>query len=282
MRKVFYLLLPVLLVIGCSREPKTFDQLVKAGEHAFVQGKYPKARTYLIKAVDMKPSDRNALYYLGMSYKQEYIMDSALYYLKRADLLHPKDREINLAIYPVAMELEDWENALKALSVITSTGDPIQKYYSELIKLNLKVKNPVVAYIYAKKYLALDTTDVNRYLVLADLAAQIDSVNQAIDLMQECIEKFGRHPEFLVNQGIYYASRRDYSKAEKLLREAIPLDTANAPSTRLNLANVLSKEKSRQKKLEAYNIYKDLQDEKLPAVFKLDSTVAALKAELKL
>ncbi len=283
MRRIFYLVLLAAVLSGCSKEPKTFDELLKAGEQSFIQGKYPQARTYLTKAVAIKASNRDALYYLGMSYKEDYMMDSALFYLKRADLLHPKDREINLAIYPVAMQLQDWENTLKAIAVLYSTGDPIEQYYEQLIQLNIKVKNPVVAYIYAKKYLAQDTTDVNRYLVLAQLAAQIDSTDQAIDLMQKCIDKYGRHPEFLVNKGIYYAAKRDYANSEKLLREALAKDTtANVVSTKLNLANVLSKEPGRQKKLEAYQMYKELQGDNLSAAFKIDSTVQALKEELKL
>ena len=215
-----------------------------------------------------------------MSYKQDFMMDSALFYLKRTDLLHPNDREVNLAIFRVAMQLQDWQNALRASSVLIATGDPIQDYYDQLIDLNIKVNNRPVAFVYAKKYLALDTNDANRYLVAANLAAQIDSVDHAIELMEKAIDKFGRHPQFLINEGIYYASKYDYARSEQLMREAVAIDTVDPVASKLNLANVLSKESSREKKLEAYKIYTDLQKQQLPDVFKIDSTVAALKDEL--
>ena len=280
MKQFFFVLLLFTVISGCSRQPQSFDELVRAGKTAFVNGQYPQARTFLLKAIEEKSSDRDALYYLGMSYKQDFMMDSALFYLKRTDLLHPNDREVNLAIFRVAMQLQDWQNALRASSVLIATGDPIQDYYDQLIDLNIKVNNRPVAFVYAKKYLALDTNAANRYLVAANLAAQIDSVDHAIELMEKAIDKFGRHPQFLINEGIYYASKYDYARSEQLMREAVAIDTVDPVASKLNLANVLSKESSREKKLEAYKIYTDLQKQQLPDVFKIDSTVAALKDEL--
>src|SRR5512138_1015978 len=94
-----FFLLAVLVLLGCSREPKTVADLAAAGDKAYFAGQYPEARVYYFKALAQKPSDKHVLYFTGMSYSREGTLDSALTYLKRADLLYPNDREINSEIH---------------------------------------------------------------------------------------------------------------------------------------------------------------------------------------
>ena len=62
MKQFFFVLLLFTVISGCSRQPQSFDELVRAGKTAFVNGQYPQARTFLLKAIEEKSSDRDALY----------------------------------------------------------------------------------------------------------------------------------------------------------------------------------------------------------------------------
>ncbi|MFQ5453043.1 MAG: tetratricopeptide repeat protein, partial [Candidatus Zixiibacteriota bacterium] len=163
MKKVFSLFIFSIIISGCTQEPETFEELKKAGEKEFIKENYPAARKYFVTALKLKQSDRDILYFLGLSYQREYLLDSAIYYLKRGDLIYPNDREINLAIYPIAVELQEWENALKAISVLVTTGDPIDKYYKQLVELNIKAEHYIISFIYLKKLLEAEPDNPNWY-----------------------------------------------------------------------------------------------------------------------
>jgi len=81
-----------------------------------------------------------------------------------------------------------------------------------------------------------------------------------------------------VNIGINYINLDNYPEAEKYLRMALELSPGNIPSL-INLANVLSSQNSRDKKLEALEIYKASRD-LIPEAFKVDSIIDDLQIEL--
>ncbi len=95
----------LLLAAGCG-ESISVDELRRTGEQSFVDQDYVKARQCFLKALNKEPSDRDLLYFAGMCYKRDFVYDSALIYLRRADILYPDDREINSQIYEVAIALE--------------------------------------------------------------------------------------------------------------------------------------------------------------------------------
>ena len=89
-----YHLIPVLgiLLLGvfCGG-PESVEEHRKAGQKAFLNEEYKAARDHFLAALEKAPSDKQLLYFAGLSYKRDYMMDSALVFLQRAALHHPDD-----------------------------------------------------------------------------------------------------------------------------------------------------------------------------------------------
>jgi len=265
---------------GCSQEPQTVDELSRAGEEAFDNHEYARARKYLTKAVAQKPSDRHLLYLLGISYQRDFLYDSAFHYLKRLDLLFPNDREVNLRLYEIAKTVREWKSAIKAIQVLVETGDPGEQYHAELADLNLKVKNYKVAYYFYRKLLEADPNNPSYYLLIANLAAQLDSLDISLAVVDSALERFGDRDEFLVNKGLYLAAMKRYEESEATFRYLLAKDSSFLPA-RLNLAHALATQDDRAKKREALQLYLQIRpvaDE----VLRLDSLIGALREELNI
>ncbi len=266
------------IMTGCAKEPKTFQENLAAGKKAYVKQDYKKARDYLGRAVTMNPSERTSLYFLGRAYESDGMYDSAYFYLGRADVLFPNDREINTAIYNVAMNIGEWGAVRKAINVLIQTGDPANAYYVELAHLNVADTNYVLAYRYFRLALQDSLDSPSRWLDVANSAAQIDSLDVAVRVIDSAITKFGPRKEFLMNKGLYLSGKEDYPAAEKIFRQLAEEDTTQV-AYRLNLANTLASQDSRAKKEEAYRIYQQLRS-RVGKQFNLDSLTTALGQEL--
>ena len=280
MRQFIPTALLVILLAGCAKEPQTLEELIRAGEKAFIDQDYAKAREYLTKAVVQKPSDRHLLYILGISYQRDFLYDSAFHYLKRVDLLFPDDREVNLELYKIAQAIQEWKSAIKAIQVLIKTGDPIEQYYSELADLNLNVKNYSVAYYFYRILLEAEPDNRNNYLAVANLAAQLDSLDISLAVVDSAIERFADSDEFVVNKGLYLAAMKRYEESEAVLRSLLAKDSGSA-AVRLNLANALASQDDRAKKREALQLYLQLRPT-ADDIFRLDSAVDALREELNI
>ncbi len=267
-----------LLATGCGKEPTTFDELVKAGKKAYVKDDFTKARDYLGKAVTLNPSERSSLYFLGMAYERDGMDDSAYFYMGRADVLFPRDREINQAMYTIAMHLQNWAAMRKAIGVLIETGDPASAYHVELARLNLADSNYTIAYRYFRMALQDSLDSPSRWLDVANSAAQIDSIDVAIDVIDSAITKFGPRTEFLMNKGLYLSGKKDYPEAEKVFRGLMESDTSQV-AFKLNLAHVLASQDSRKKKEEALSLYRKVRTAVGPE-FGLDSLITQLSDDL--
>lgn len=268
----------LLLVVSCGREPETFEECLKAGQNAFLDQDFDQARRYLSKAVTLNPSDRNALYFLGISFQRDYIYDSAHFYLKRADLLFPNDREINQELYNVSMPLSEWRDAIKAIMVLVATGDNLEDYYDELADLNMQQKNYPVAYAWYERLKERDPDNPNWYLQNANLAAELDSVDVAIAKLDSAIEKFGPRDELLVNKGLFLSAKRKHSDAEKIFRQLHESDTSSI-AYKINLANSMAAQDSRRKKEAALAMYRELAKVTSES-FRIDSLISEMEQEL--
>lgn len=284
MKILLILTCTIILLLSCSKEPESFRDLLSAGQNAFVNQNYPLACNYLGKAISINPSDKTALYFLGMSYSRDFIYDSAFVYLKRADLYYPDDREINATLYDVALALEEWQTAIKAIYVLTKTGDKIESYYQELAKLHIRKQDYGHAFRYIRLQLDQEPENKNLYLKLGMLAAQINQLELAVALLDTAIEKFGEAPEFATNKATYLAGLKEYLEAEKILRGLILKDPSSA-ALKLNLAGCLSSQDSKNKKREAYDLYRELAADSTGAIQTgddLDSIITSLAEELDL
>lgn len=280
MRKFMFAVLLVGFLGGCSKEPQTVDELSRAGEKAFDNHEYARARKHLTKAVAQKPSDRHLLYLLGISYQRDFLYDSAYHYLKRLDLLFPGDREVNLRLYKIAKTVKEWKSVIKAIHVLVETGDSGEQYHAELADLNLKIENYKVAYYFYRKLLEVEPNNPNYYLLVANLAAQLDSLNISLAVIDSALERFGDRDEFLMNKGLYLAVKKRYEESEAIFRYLLDKDSSSLP-TKLNLANALATQDDRAKKREALQLYlqiRPMADE----VLRLDSMIGALRKELNI
>jgi tetratricopeptide (TPR) repeat protein len=263
---------------GCGQKPQTVEQLRQEGEKAFVNKDYSQARAYFSQAVAKKPSDPHLLYLLGISYQRDYLYDSAFYYLKRAAILFPDDRETNLALYEVAKALGEWKSAIQAIHVLIKTGDASEQYDRELAELNLKNKNYQVAYYFYRKLLKREPDNPNHYLVVANLAIELDSADVALRVIDSAIGQFGPIDQFQANKGMYLIAVRKYQESEAIFRSLLAHDSTSL-AYKVNLANALASQDSRVKKEEAYQLYLDLR-QKVGPEFKIDSLLQNLEEEL--
>jgi tetratricopeptide (TPR) repeat protein len=280
MRKFMFAVLLVGFLGGCGKEPQTVDELSRAGEKAFYNHEYARARKYLSKAVAQKPSDRHLLFLLGVSYQRDFLYDSAFHYLKRLDLLFPDDREVNLRLYEIAKTVREWKSAIKAIQVLVKTGDPGERYHAELADLNLKIENYKVAYYFYRKLLEEDPNNPDNYLLVANLATQLDSLDVSLAVVDSALERFGDRDEFLVNKGLYLAAMKRYEESEATFRYLLAKDTSFLPA-KLNLAHTLATQNDRAKKREALQLYLQLRPV-AGEVLSLDSIITALRKELNI
>lgn len=277
MKRFIILVCLVTFSLSCGG-PDSVEELKSAGLKAFSDGKYVEARKLLLKAIEKSPSDKDLLFFVGISYKREYYYDSALFYLKRADLLYPKQREINKEIYEVAVTIGDWEYALQAIMVMIDTGDKLEDYYYQLADLNARADYPYNVFFYLRRAYLKGMDDPNRFLQLANAAAIVDSLEVAFQIIDSAITRFGETPQFLFSKAKFYAYREDYKTSEKMLRSLLAADTAS-PEYKFNLANVLGAQDTEDKKKEALKLYREAR----PFIreYNIDSVITRLEEELK-
>jgi len=280
MRIGLLVLMATLIVVGCQGEPETLEELTAAGRKAFGESDYHKSRMYFSQAVLQDASNREILYLLGVSYMKEQMWDSATHFLKRVDILHPKDRETNLNLYESAVRAEDHEIAREALRTIIETGDPEEMYLEDLANLSVQMEDYIWANYYARKLLDLQPDKPNSYVYAANTAAEVGSLSVSMEIINGAIEEFGPKPEFLANKGLFFAAQGKHVESEKVFRQLIALDST-VGNYRVNLAHSLASQDDPAKKREALDIYVKIR-EHYPDPTGLDSVVTRLRTDLGL
>jgi len=273
------ILLVVLAVAlsGCGQD--NVQELQASGLRAFEDGDYKKARDYFLKGIALEPSNKELLYYTGLSYKNDYLYDSALFYLKRLDILYPKDRETNLRLYEIALALEDWDYAMAAMGGLIGTGDSIEQYYAQYAEMWGRKDHPGNAYFYTKKAMDVEPDNPNHYVRAARLAVIVEPGPAAIEWIDSAIARFGQNDGFLITKAEILARQESYPEAEKIFRSLLANDTSHY-AHKINLANVLSSQDNRSKKREALGLYREV-IKLAPPNFNLDSLIKVLEEELK-
>ncbi len=248
--RIIFVLAAVVLVVACAKTPETIEELTKAGERAFVEEDYFQARVYFSEALARKPSDRRLLYMLGTTYHRELMYDSAVFFLRRADLLYPNDRETNLILLEAAAQAYDWELARSALRVLIATGDPESDHLEELARLSLILEDYAYANHYYRKLLEREPDNPDRYIQVANTWAELGYMKEAIAVTDSAIEEFGPQEQFISNKGLYYAVKTDYEASEEIFRSLVAQDST-VFEYHLNLANALVSQEDPKKKREA-------------------------------
>jgi tetratricopeptide (TPR) repeat protein len=274
--------LPICLIAvlsSCGKGPKSFEELKAEGEKAFTSAKYAEARGYFIKALAIKPSDRDMLYLTGLSYKRDYVYDSALSFLRRADILYPGSREINQEIYEASIASKSWENAARAINVLVATGDPLEKYLEILVRVYSELDDPLNVVYYLRKLTVTKPEEPTYALQLINALVAVDSMPQAVRLADSAIAKYGPKNELVASRANLSAYQGKYDEAENVFRSLLASDTSRANAYKLNLANVLSMQKDKAKKREAIELYKEIRT-KVDSRLKVDSLITDLEKSL--
>ncbi|MFH1685962.1 MAG: hypothetical protein ABIE70_00390 [bacterium] len=280
MKRFVVLLLLIGIIAGCSREPQTTEEFLAAGQRAFVDHDYFRARVCLNEVVRERPSDRLPLFLLGLAYFEDNMPDSAEFFLARVNMLFPKDIEIMEKLYQAQSQSGHWDEARRTMQELFLLGVPEADHLDEIFELSMNAKRFDHAYHWSRKLLQVNPDEPQRWLNTANLAAEVGSIYVAIDVIDSAIDRFGPREELLNNKGLFLVSTDDGARAEKIFRELVDLDTTKI-EYRLNLANALSVQSDKKKKREAYRRYNDLADQ-IPNRVWIDSTLTQLAEELGL
>jgi Flp pilus assembly protein TadD len=267
-----------LLLAGCASE--SVEDLHAAGRKAFDNRDYATARSYYLRAITQETTDRDLLLDCAKAYRRDYMYDSAMYYLKRADLLHPDDRELNQEIREVAIALGDWQNAINAVETLARTGDGLEPHHAELADLWVRNGHEGRAFYHARRALLQRPNNPDMYLQTANWAAKFDSLDVALELLDTAIAVFGPLDQFVVNKALYLAYLGENRQAEQLLRPVVERDDPPNPAMQLNLANVLANSPGRVKNEEALRIYEEIQPV-LGDRYPIDSLIQVVRSRLR-
>ena len=271
--------LVILGLAGCSGERNDLESLRAAGKRAFVDQNYVEARRLFNKALLKAPSDPEILYFNGLAYKRDYIYDSALIFIKRADLARPNNPEYNREILDLAERTENWEYALRAIAVLTRSGEPVQSFYSRLAEYTARNKQPLLSLYWQRKVMEADTANVDEIFRLISIALTVDSLPLADELLNTAERRFGPSDPLFANRAMLLIHQKKYDEAARAFRALAAKDSTNF-GYKLNLANALSMMPEQVNKREALSIYRTIPAE-LSAEFKVDSLITALEKELQ-
>jgi len=263
---------------GCGGETDDPDSLKRAGEAALESGNFNRAINIFKEALNKKPSDRDLLYNLGLSFKRFDMPDSALGYFRRARILYPRDRAVNRELMELCPLFGDYDCAIYAIAMLVATGDNEKIYWGRLAEFYYQTEELPMAVKYYK--LILDDTPDNRkyYLYLSGTLSQLGRPAESNEVINNFVDRFGPSAEAYANIAINYINLKEIDKAEEYFRKSVAVNPDNVPIW-INLANVLSEHDSRAKKQEALEIYKTFESQ-VPKMYRLDSLIPALEAEL--
>ncbi len=259
-------------------EPESVDELRNRGKEAYFDGEYEQARDYFRQVLFRESSDRDALYLMGLAYKADFIYDSAIIFLKRVDLIYPKDREIATQLLEIGEAVGDPAVAISAIGVLIATGDPEERYYAQLARLWAEEERPSNAFLYYQRALEQDDENMQLWLSMVQYAGMIEGADSALAVIDSVYTRFGESIPFRSNEAYFLAQRGDYEPAVAAYREVLATDSANT-FFQLNLANALSKLDDRASLEEARDLFRAVQ----PLVgqqFQVDSLLEDIEQRL--
>ena len=283
MKQLRYLTLIALIVVlaqfplaGCSGDSAGDGDYQKLGMKAFSDGNYPKAREYLRKALEKRPSDKDLLYFTGLAYQRDFVLDSAFYFIKRTSLLYPDDKEVLEQLYAVASMVGEYNDARKALMDLIAKGDPLEKHLENLVDMLYKSGSIANLYYYLVKwYREYGLEDQSRFRLLASYAAKVDSFEVANEVLDSAVKRWGDSDDFELVRSEILFNEGKMADAEKILRALVAKYPDNL-DFKTNLANCLSNQNKIPKIDEALDIMKSIRAQVSDRA-KIDSVITQME-----
>ena len=193
-------------------------------------------------------------------------------------ILHPGDIEINQAILNAAHTSRAWVEAKDALKNLVRLDRAPDDYLERFNLYYGEIGNVPQLWYYRSQLLKADPDNPVRYLELANVQLKLDSLDRAVEILEEATTRFEDVPELTTNLALYYGYANQDKKAERLFRSLVAQNPEN-PIYLLNLANVLTTQKDRAKRTEGLKIYRDIRSQ-VPREIPIDSLIEAVEAEL--
>jgi len=279
-KRLVFLVLAFTLALTCSDNPQSVEELRAAGIKAYLDGEYRLSREYLRDALTEKPSDKELLYFTALAYRRDFIMDSAYFFVKRAELLFPDDRELVQELYDIASTLGEYDDARKALLSLIRLGDPLEEHIEELVNMLASSGSQINTFYYLHKwYLEFGLDNSGRFRQLASLAAKQDSFELAQAVLDSAVARWGMNDDFLVVQSEIYFNKNELTKSEEILRDLVDRHPESL-EFKLNLASSLSNQRTEQGLVEALEIVRRIREQVADPV-RLDSLVIKLESRLE-
>ncbi len=250
-------LLILLVILSCGGGSKEPVDLMARGQEAFRQGDYYEARLAFAQLQKTEPTNRDYLYWLGRTYLRELMYDSAVLYLKQADYIHPSDSAVLAELYRACWGAGEWQDGRRAAENLVRYGMADDSALIYLVDLSIRGEEFIHTYYYTRKLLERHPDEPQYYLDAINSAAEIDSLDAALEIADMAINRFGPHDKFMAAKGFVLVGKNRLNQAEAIYRELYSRDTSMAEH-KMNLANVLSQQPSREKKRRAYELYTEV------------------------
>jgi tetratricopeptide (TPR) repeat protein len=243
---------------------------------AFADGNYPEARAALLKALAKKPSDKDLLYFTALAYQRDFILDSAYYYIRRAFLLHPDNRELVEELYNIASVLGEYRAAREAIDKLIAMGDPLEMHIENLVDVLDKSGSIVNTFYYLRRwYLNFGLDNKGRFRLLATLAVKVDSFEVAHEVLDSAITRWGDSDDYLLVRSQILFGEQRHPEAEAILRDLVSSYPDNV-NFKMNLASALSNQRVLSKMDEALVIMREVRTV-APNPTKLDSMIIVVE-----
>lgn len=275
----FYIFLSLISLVSCSSKKADFESHKKSGLKSVVSKEYQKAIASLRKALKLKPSDRESMYFIAVSYEKLGELDSAISYTRKVIALHKPDDETCRMLGRLAAAAKEWDYALEALNGLIEakvyTRDELfGEFFQVYVSAGLLFQASTVSDTLIKLY--PDSSDL--YVRSSNVKGQLEEYDKAILILEEAIRRFGPSSNVYTNLGAIHSRQRNHPRAEIFYRRALELDSSNVGAW-MNLGHALSKQKLSGKKREAIACYNRVNPELFFAA-RLDTIIARLENEI--
>jgi tetratricopeptide (TPR) repeat protein len=115
-------------------DPEFADGWINVGRSRILEGRADEAQEVLNRALEIDPSLARTQFFLGMTYKSQGDYDTALVYLRQAEVQYPRDRVVLNQIGRILFLQRKFEESVRVLNrVIAIDPEDLQAHYNLML-----------------------------------------------------------------------------------------------------------------------------------------------------